>query len=235
MLLARHTLEWTIDLSWLFQPNMDMTHCTSLTGEITAMFKSLFLSAAFLTLSVTALAQQGPQAPPVGFSGALVEYSDTSVTLKDKDGKVVTVGMTPGWFVSSPKKITADVVKPGDFVATANTNVDANTGKSTELRVMEPNYRPEEGTHLMEGRPNTSMTHGTVKKTTKGSAGLELDVAYSNGGSRRIIVPPEINVTGYDVYDRSVLKPGMNVSAVTRKSADGVLRGGRLTIASPAH
>ncbi len=197
------------------------------------MFKPLLLSAAFLAVSAAALAQQGAQAPPVGFSGALVEYSDSSVTLRDKDGKIVTVGMTPGWFVSSQKKISADTVQTGDFVATANTNIDASTGKSTELRVMEPNYRPEEGTHLMAGRENTSMTHGTIRKITRSTNGLELDVVYADG-SRRIIVPPEVSVSGYDVYDRSVLKPGMNISAVTRKGADGVLRGGRLTIAQPA-
>jgi hypothetical protein len=208
-----------------------MTHwAPHYNGDI-AMLKPLILSAALLTLSATAL---GQQAPPAGFNGSVVGYTDNSVTLKDKDGKEVTVAMTPGWFVSSPKKITADAVKTGDFVATANTNVDANTGKSTELRIMEPNYRPEEGTHLMGGRDNTSMTHGTVKKLSKGANGLELDVVYSDGGGRRIIVPSDINLTGYDVYDRSVLKPGMKAGAVARKGSDGVLRAGRLTIDPPA-
>jgi hypothetical protein len=193
------------------------------------MFKSLILSAAFLTMSATALAQQ---APPTGFSGALVEYSDASVTLKDKDGKVVTVAMTPGWFVSSARTLNSDAIKPGSFVATANTNVDANTGKSTELRIMEPNYRPEEGTHLMQ-QENVSMTHGTVKTATKSAAGVELEVVYA-GGSRHLIVAPEVKVTGYDVHPRSVLKPGVKVGAVARKDVDGVLRAGRLNIDPPA-
>ena len=141
-----------------------MTHWALYYNGDIAMFKPLILSAALLTLSATAL---GQQAPPAGFNGSVVGYTDNSVTLKDKDGKDVTVAMTPGWFVSSPKKITADAVKTGDFVATANTNIDANTGKSTELRIMEPNYRPEEGTHLMGGRENVSMTHGTVKKLSE--------------------------------------------------------------------
>ncbi len=197
------------------------------------MLKSLILSAAFLTLSATALAQGVPQAPPAGFSGALVEYSDTSVTLRNKEGKVITVAMTPGWFVSSPRQLNSDAIKPGSFVATANTNIDANTGKSTELRIMEPNYRPEEGTHLMEGQPNTSMTHGTVKTATRSAAGVELDVVYPDG-SRHLIVPTDVKVTGYDLYERSVLKQGMNVGAVARKGPDGVLRAGRLTISPPA-
>ena len=193
------------------------------------MFKPFALSATVLALSAVALAQQGPQAPPAGFSGALVEYSDSSVTLKDKDDKVITIEMKPGWFVSSARQVTSDAIKPGSFIATANINVDANTGKSTELRIMEPNYRPEEGTHLMQGQTNTSMTHGTVSTTTKSAAGVELEVVYP-GGSRHLIIAPEVKVTGYDVHPRSVLKPGIKVGAVARKDADGVLRAGRLNI-----
>jgi hypothetical protein len=196
------------------------------------MFKRLVLGAAFLTLSTVTLAQQVPQPPPVGFSGALIEYSDTSVTLKDKQGKVITVAMTPGWFVSSARELNADAIKAGNFVASANTNVNANTGQAKELRIFEPGYRPEEGTHLMQGQANTSMTHGTVKTITKGADGAELEVVYTDG-SRHLIVPSDVKVTGYDVYDRGTLKPGIRVSAVARKGIDGILRAGRLTVASP--
>jgi hypothetical protein len=195
-----------------------------------SLLHSLSLSAAFLAFSAASLAQQVPEAP-VGYTGALTEYSEGSVTLRDKDGNLVKVAMTPGWTVSTARVLSAAAITPGSFVATANTNVDANTGKSTELRVFEPGYRPEEGTHSI-AQPNTSMTHGTVKAANQSARGLELDVVYPNG-SRHIIVAPEVKVTGYEVHERSTLKPGVVVTAVTRKGPDGVRRAGRLVMASP--
>jgi len=193
------------------------------------MTKLRILCIALLTVSLPCWAQ--PPEPPVGYSGALVEYSDTSVTLKDnKAGKVINVAMTPGWFVSTAKDLTLEAIKPGSFVATANTNVDAHTGKATELRIFEAGYRPEEGTHEI-ARPNTSMTHGTVDTATQHDTGLELAVVYPSG-SRRIIVPPDVKVTGYDVHERSVLKPGATVTAITRKGSDGVPRAGRLLLSN---
>jgi hypothetical protein len=202
------------------------------------MFKSLVAAAAIIAAPLAMAAQMAPQmaapmqsqAPPTGFNGALVKYTDDSVTLKDKEGKDVTVPMSKGWTVSKTRTLTATEVKNGDFVASRNTIVNDSTGKSTELRVFEPGYRPEEGTHIMQGSTDTTMTHGTVTRAAKSAAGLELDVAYP-GGARHLIVAPEIKITGYDLLDRSkVLKPGTMVGAVARKDEKGVLRAGRLTL-----
>jgi hypothetical protein len=168
------------------------------------------------------------QAPPTGFSGTLVTYTEDSVTLTGKDGKHVVVAMTPGWTVSKPRSLPAAVLKPGDFVASANQVVDEHTGQSTELRIMEPGYRPEYGTHLM-AQTGSAMTHGTVDSAMQTSAGVELDVSYP-GGARHLIVPHDMKITDYELLGRDVLKPGTEVSAVARKGEDGVLRAGRLTL-----
>jgi hypothetical protein len=191
------------------------------------MFKPLFLSTVLLVLPVAAVAQLQAQEPPTGYSGALVQFSEASVILKSKEGQLIVVAMTPGWTVASAHPLDAGTIKPGNFVATANTVIDDHTGRSTELRIFEPGYRPEEGTHLMARQANTAMTHGTVASTTRTPAGVELDVIYP-GGSRHLIVPLDVKITGYDLQDRKLLKPGVKVSAVARKGPDGVLRAGRL-------
>ena len=193
------------------------------------MFKSLCIGLAFIALPAAAFAQQlQVQAPPTGFNGEIVKYADESVTLRDKDGKEVTVAMTRGWTVSRPVKKPSTAIKKGDFVATANKVVDDRTGESTELRIMEPGYRPEYGTHLMAQGGN-AMTHGTVDKASRTGKGVELDVSYP-GGSRHLIVPGDMQITDYELLDRKVLKPGTRVGAVARKGDDGVLRAGRLTL-----
>ena len=191
------------------------------------MLKPLILLGAWMALPA-AIWAQAPPPSPTPFAGTLVSFKDDSVTLKDKEGKTVVVQMTPGWTVSISRVGDAGTIKPGSFVATANAVVDPNSGKATELRVLEPGYRPEEGTHGMVGSTNM-MTHGTVASAAKTGAGVELNVTYP-GGSRRIIVPSDVTVTFSDLQDRKTLQPGVAVSGVTRKGADGVPVAGRLVL-----
>jgi outer membrane lipoprotein SlyB len=189
------------------------------------MLKSLLRITVFLALPALGLAQAA--GPPRGFSGTVVSVAGDTVTLKDKDGKALVVQMTPGWTVSVVRKVDAAAIKAGNFVATQNVPVDANTGKSTEVRILEPGYRPEEGTHAVSPTNANMMTHGTVKSARKTADGVELEVSYPDG-SRRLLVAPEVPVTISDPQDRSVLKPGVAVGGVTRKGPDGVERASRL-------
>src|SRR3954470_24311533 len=93
-------------------------------------------------IAAMGLMGQAPEAP-VGHSGSAVSYADDSVTLTEKDGKTVTVAMTPGWAVVIAKPLPAASIKPGDFVATANRDDGLDSGTSTELRILNPGYRPE--------------------------------------------------------------------------------------------
>ena len=188
-----------------------------------------FLLPVALGLAVPVMSQMPVQSPPVGYSGELISYAATSVVLKDKAGQAVTLAMSPGWTVSRPRKVPLSAVKAGDFVASANTVVDDGTGRSTEVRIMEPGYRPEYGTHLMAAQSGTAMTHGTVAATRKAGDAVELSVTYP-GGSRRLLVPQEMQVTDFMLLSRDVLKPGTKVGAVARRGEDGVLRAGRLTL-----
>ena len=172
-----------------------------------------------------------PQAPEK-YTGVVVAASATHVSLKDKDGNIVSVVMTPGWTVVSTRAVDLGAIKLGDFIATANVNTDANSGRSTELRILEPGYRPEVGTHPL-AQPNTSMTHGDVTKITRGDGALEIDVSYP-GGSRHLTVAAGTKITGYNLHDRSLVdNGGVAVTAVTRKGADGISRAGRLVLADP--
>jgi len=192
------------------------------------MFK---LSGIAALLFLVAASVANAQNPPKGFSGTIVSVAGDSVTLQDKDGKELVVQMTPGWTVSVNKPLDADAIKPGSFIATTNTVVTPSTGRSTEVRILEPGYRPEEGTHAVSPTNPNMMTHGTVKTVSATDAGVELEVTYP-GGSRFLLVPPNVPVTLSEPLDKSVLKPGVAVSSVTRTGADGVERASRLQLVS---
>jgi hypothetical protein len=187
------------------------------------------LFAALLSLSIATFAQ-APM-PPHPFSGTLVKVEGDNVTLQDKDGKTIVLAMTPGWTVSANRTADTSTIKAGDFVATTNVPVDPNSGKSTELRILEPGYRPEEGTHAVSPSNPNMMTHGTVKSASRTADGVELEITYP-GGSRHVVVPAAVPVTVSDPLEKSVLKPGVAVGGVTRTGKDGVERASRLQLST---
>ena len=200
------------------------------------MIRSLLRGAILFLLPALCLAQtaKGDGTPhgnsslvPKAFSGTLISVVDDTVTLADKDGKTFVVLMTPGWTVSMNRPAEVSVIKPGDFIATNNVPIDTSTGRATEVRVLEPGYRPEMGTHPVSPTNSNMMTHGTVSAVTKSDSEVEL-IVDSPGGSRRIIVPAGVQVTVSDLLPRSKLKPGTLVTGVTRTDANGVARSSRI-------
>ena len=190
---------------------------------------SVMLAAALLAVPTVVLAQ-APAAPAfVRFQGVVTAASDDSVTIKGVDGKLTVVPLARTWTAIGTKPVDIEAIKPGSFVATANTDIDANTGKSIELRIFEPGNKGGEGSRPM-AQPGATMTNATVTRVTKGAQGRELDVAYP-GGVRHIIVPPDVKVIGNFPLDRGAVKPGVTITALAAKGPDGVVRATRLQVA----
>jgi hypothetical protein len=194
--------------------------------------KSLPLAVS-LTLGLAGAAFAQPPAPAAGnfvrVAGVVTAVSSDSVTVKGDDGKVTVLPMVKTWTVVKTRPVDIEAIKPGSFVATANTNLDDKSGKSIELRILEP------GSHLGEGsrpmaQPNTTMTNGTVQTVKKGAGVRELDVSYP-GGVRHILVPLDVKVIGALHAPRDAVKPGVIITAIAIKGEDGVARGTRISIA----
>lgn len=190
------------------------------------MLRQLALIVGVSGLAGAALAQAPSGIIRIG--GVVTAVAPNSVTVRGPDGKVTVLPLALTWTVVKTRPVDIEAIKPGSFVATANTNIDAGSGKSIELRMFEP------GSHLGEGsRPmaqaNTTMTNGTVQTVKKGSGGRELDVSYP-GGVRHIVVPPDVQVIGSFPADRSEVKPGVTISAIAAKGPDGNPLGTRISI-----
>jgi hypothetical protein len=194
------------------------------------MIKSLLAPlAAGLALAGAASAQMPGNL--VRVMGVVTAVGADSVTVKADDGKVTVLPLVKTWTVVTTRPVDVESIKPGTFVATANTNIDDKSGKSIELRLFEPGQKLGEGSRPMN-QPNTTMTNGTVQAVKKGPGGHELDVSYP-GGMRHIIVPPDVKVIGAFPASRDAVKPGVSITAVALKGEDGVARGTRLSIVQP--
>jgi hypothetical protein len=193
------------------------------------MLKSLPIALGLALAAACAALAQAPA--PGGFirvAGVVTAVAADSVTVKGDDGKVTVLPLVKTWTVVKTRPVDIDAIKPGRFVATANTNLDDKSGKSIELRLMEPGAHMGEGSRAM-AQPNTTMTNGTVEAVRKTPAGHELDVSYP-GGMRHILVPPDVKVIGAEPAPREAVKPGVIVAAIAIKGDDGVARGTRVSI-----
>jgi hypothetical protein len=187
----------------------------------------LFVTAAALAVATTALAQ-APAAAPLRFMGVITALSPTSLTIKLADGTSTVLILAPTLTVMKAHPIDIDAIKPGTYVATANTNIDANSGRSIELRMYGPNAGDNAFSRPM-AQPNTTMTNGTVQTVTKGAGGRELDVAYP-GGVRHLVAPPNVQVIGNVPATSADLSVGETVSAVAAAAPSGPPIGTRITI-----
>jgi len=196
------------------------------------MFKPLILAAGLAVAPALALAQPAAPARPPAFTryaGTVTAVAEDHLTIKAQDGQTTDVPLSRTWTAVATRPVDIETIKPGSFVATANTDIDATTGKSIELRIFEPGNKGGEGSFPMQ-QPHTTMTNATVQTVTKGAQGRELVVAYP-GGTRHIIVPPDVQVIGNFPVDRDSIKAGDEISAFGVKGDDGVARVTRVQVA----
>lgn len=181
------------------------------------------LAAPALGQTQTATTQAAPAAAPAPasytrLSGTVTAVSATALTVRAADGTSSTVGFAPGWLLVIGKPIAASDIHVGDFVATANSNVDDTSGRSVELRVFPP------GVHLGEGsRPmadGNTMTNGTVGTVTDVSGGRQMVVTYQ-GGQRTITLPSTITVVGQHLAEHAQLAAGWNVRVLANSGENG--------------
>ena len=142
------------------------------------IIRALAVLAAF-AFALPATAQTPPATPParapsqyVRVQGELVSLSATDVVVRTADGKTSSFVLTPNslFFVSAP--MPASAIKPGDFIATTNINIDDHSGRATELRVYPASAaRGGQASSYPMGQPNTTMTNAPVAEVTDNAEG----------------------------------------------------------------
>lgn len=193
---------------------------------VAAAFAAIFLGAlAPIAIAQTPAATPTTSAPPafnmadlLRVRGVVTAISATQVVVRAADGTSQTIALTPGWMTTVARPVPASSIRPGDFVATANTNVTDTSGQSTELRVFPAGVRGGEGSRPMgEG---VTMTNGDVAQVTDNANGRELVVRYA-GGERHIQLNSNIVVVGQTRGPQDLVHVGAPAQVIARRM-DGV-------------
>jgi len=190
-------------------------------------------AAALLLAAGAAQAQMQTQAPgPTVVRGKVVALSGDELTVKpERGGAAQKIALAPSWSVAVMKPVAIDAIQPGSFIGTSEMPKADGTGRSLEVHVFPPGVKMGEGHYGWDLKPGSMMTNGTVGKVVSGKKGSrELEVAYNGSGLRHITVPAKVPVVQITPGTRELVKPGIPVFMVVRKTPDGAMATGSVSV-----
>ena len=169
-----------------------------------------------LALIVPAAAQDAPRKI---FRGEVASLDGQTLGLKTKDGQTVSVTLTPDWRVRVVVPIGVEAIHTGSFIGTAQMPQADGVGRSLEVHVFPPGVKSGEGERDWDSKPGARMTNGTVTgEVTADAKGRELTLTFP-GGSRKIVIPPDVPVVQFNAAQHADIKPGVQVFIVAMGDA----------------
>jgi hypothetical protein len=175
-----------------------------------------------------AIAQQPPTSSRV--RGTIEAVDGDTLAVKSRGGEDIRLHMTGDINVVGISKISLADVKVGSFIGTTTVPGLDGSQNAVEVHVFPEAMRGTgEGSRPYDLRPNSTMTNATVADSVVGNDGHTLMIKY-RGGEKKVVVSPETPVVTYVPADKSDLKPGARVIALTRKLPDGSLETSRVSV-----
>jgi len=188
-------------------------------------FRLITLSALVCLVAGAALAQT-----PVRVRGAVEALNGNVLTVKSRDGGDVAIKLADNYAVASVVPTALAAIKPGSFIGTA-----AMTQSDGRLVALEVLVFPEamrgvgDGHYPWDLQPESTMTNATVATLADTPNGREMSLTFK-GGTNTVTVPKGVPIVTFEPGDKSMLKPGAKIFAVTQKQPDGSLTAARVNV-----
>jgi hypothetical protein len=182
-----------------------------------------------ILLALPAAAQTAPESTPTRIRGTVEKLDGQALTVKSREGPVLTIDLAPNFTVSAVVKKSLADIKAGDYIAA--TSVKGTDGKlhAVEVRIFPEALRgTAEGQFPWDLLPESVMTNATVAGITAAPQGQALKVTYK-GNESEILVGSDTPVFGYVAGDAALLKSGAAIFTVAQKKPDGSLSATRVT------
>lgn len=167
--------------------------------------------------------------PVVRIRGAITAIDGDTLTIKPRIGDPVMVKLVDGIKVASANKAQIADIKPDSYIGTAATPQPDGSLKALEVAVFAPSMRGTgDGHYPWDLEKENTMTNGAVGALA-GTTSRTITVTYK-GGEKTITVPDDVPIVTLDPSDRSIVKTGARVVAITRKDAAGTVVADRLIV-----
>ena len=210
----------------------------------------MMAAAALLTLSASAYS--APEL--VRVRGTIESATDTSLTVKTRDGTMQEIALKPETAFVNVVKSSLDNVDEGKFIGTATKGDNPPTALEVvifpeEMRgTGEGHYAWDEiadttaggatsmtKSSMTNGSVKTpksgatvksSMTNGSVKSGSASGGGKTIEVTYDGGQSKTVLVPQGAPIVAFEKADKAIAMKGSPVFVVTTR--DGATLGGKM-------
>jgi hypothetical protein len=186
------------------------------------------LGAAALALVMAGTAALA-QPAPVRVRGTIETVDGNTLTVKSRDGTMLTINVPDNVRVMSFVKASLADIKPDSYIGvTAMPQADGSQRAIAIHIFLEAQRGTGEGHRPWDLRPGTTMTNAAVETTVAGVDGPVLTVKYKAGDKtdeKRVIVPPDTAIVAYAPGERSELKAGAQIIIFgAQKQPDGTLQ-----------
>jgi hypothetical protein len=192
------------------------------------MSKSVFAAAiASVVITTTPLWAQQPQR----VRGTVEKIEGDKLSVKQRDGVLVTVALAKDVQVVGVAKATAADIKEGSYIGSGAIPQADGSQKAVEVHIFADVQRGSgDGHRPWNGAPEGTMTNGEVGSAVSGVDGPVITVKYK-GGEKKIVVGPITPIVKYIISDKSELKQGSSIN-VTRavKKPDGTFEAARIQV-----
>jgi len=195
------------------------------------MIRTRVTLAALLIAAVSAVAiAQAPANPPVRIRGTVEKIDGTNLTIKANNGQSMNVRLADNYTVMGIAKAGLADVASGKFIGTTTVGERNGALVALEVHIFPENMRGTgEGHYDWDLRPDSKMTNANVASVTSMGKDRVLTVQYK-GGEKKVLVPENAVIVSFTPIERSELKPGAKVFAVTQRQPDGSLTTARVNV-----
>src|SRR6266851_4048902 len=180
-------------------------------------------------LSSVALAQ-APANPPVRIRGTVEKIDGQTLTVKARSGETMTIKLADNFVVMGVAKASVADIGSGKFIGTTTVGERNGALVALEVHIFPENMRGTgEGHYDWDLRPDSKMTNANVANVTSMGKDRVLTVQYK-GGEKKVLVPEKAVIVSFTPTERSALKRGAPVFAVTQRQPDGSLTAARVNV-----
>ena len=184
------------------------------------------LAALLLLVSSAAIAQAPAQ---VRIRGT-VEALDGNVMTVKTAGGTQTVKLADNYGVMGVAKSSLSEVQSGKYIGTTTVGERDGALVALEIHIFPEAMRGVgEGYRDWDLRPNSKMTNAAVADIAAVGKDRVMTLKYKDG-EKKVLVPENATVVAFQPTEKSSLRPGVHVFAVTQKQADGSLTAARVNV-----
>jgi hypothetical protein len=190
----------------------------------------LLAAVVIAVLTAPLLAQNPPAGPPARIRGTVEKLDGNTLTVKSRDGQMLTVALAPNFTVSGVVAKSLVDIKPGDFIASTSLRGPDGKLKALEVHILPDSLRGvvAEAQLPWDLVPDSIMTNAILAQITSAPEGHVMKVTFK-GEEAEVTIPPGIPIVGYVPADASLLKPGASIFIVAQKQPDGTFTTARVT------